>query len=114
MAKEDSACAVACHASGYAKLPGQQGLPALQARLEQPALPGRRAQPARPDLPGRQEQPVFPAPPAQPVRREQPAQPGRPARQEQPGPLLRQYMHNTEIAVTMRLSTILKTLKQPL
>lgn len=32
-------------------------------------------------------------------------------RQEQ---LLRQYMHNTEIAVTMRLSTILKTIKQPL
>ena len=34
-----------------------------------------------------------------------------------PGPvdlLLRQYMHNTEIAVTMRLSTILKTIKQPL
>ena len=30
------------------------------------------------------------------------------------GPLLRQYMHNTEIAVTMRLSTILKTIKQPL
>ena len=29
-------------------------------------------------------------------------------------PLLRQYMHNTEIAVTMRLSTILKTIKQPL
>lgn len=28
--------------------------------------------------------------------------------------LLRQYMHNTEIAVTMRLSTILKTIKQPL
>lgn len=33
------------------------------------------------------------------------------ARREQ---LLRQYMHNTEIAVTMRLSTILKTIKQPL
>lgn len=30
------------------------------------------------------------------------------------GRLLRQYMHNTEIAVTMRLSTILKTIKQPL
>lgn len=30
------------------------------------------------------------------------------------GLLLRQYMHNTEIAVTMRLSTILKTIKQPL
>ena len=28
--------------------------------------------------------------------------------------LLRQYLHNTEIAVTMRLSTILKTIKQPL
>ena len=28
--------------------------------------------------------------------------------------LLRQYMHYTEIAVTMRLSTILKTIKQPL
>ena len=28
--------------------------------------------------------------------------------------LLRQYMHNTEIAVTMRLSTSLKTIKQPL
>lgn len=28
--------------------------------------------------------------------------------------LLRQYMHNTENAVTMRLSTILKTIKQPL
>lgn len=28
--------------------------------------------------------------------------------------MLRQYMHNTEIAVTMRLSTILKTIKQPL
>lgn len=33
------------------------------------------------------------------------------SRQEE---LLRQYMHNTEIAVTMRLSTILKTIKQPL
>ena len=32
----------------------------------------------------------------------------------QPELLLRQYMHNTEIAVTMRLSTILKTIKQPL
>lgn len=31
-----------------------------------------------------------------------------------PALLLRQYMHNTEIAVTMRLSTILKTIKQPL
>lgn len=28
--------------------------------------------------------------------------------------LLRQYMHNTRNAVTMRLSTILKTIKQPL
>lgn len=43
-----------------------------------------------------------------------------PVRQEQRDPqaprerLLRQYMHNTEIAVTMRLSTILKTIKQPL
>lgn len=33
---------------------------------------------------------------------------------DQQGLLLRQYMHNTEIAVTMRLSTILKTIKQPL
>lgn len=33
---------------------------------------------------------------------------------ERRGRLLRQYMHNTEIAVTMRLSTILKTIKQPL
>ena len=33
---------------------------------------------------------------------------------ELPEQLLRQYMHNTEIAVTMRLSTILKTIKQPL
>lgn len=31
-----------------------------------------------------------------------------------PALLLRQYMHNTENAVTMRLSTILKTIKQPL
>lgn len=28
--------------------------------------------------------------------------------------LLRQYMHNKENAVTMRLSAILKTIKQPL
>ena len=34
--------------------------------------------------------------------------------QQRPTRLLRQYMHNTEIAVTMRLSTILKTIKQPL
>ena len=36
------------------------------------------------------------------------------AQREQSAQLLRQYMHNTEIAVTMRLSTILKTIKQPL
>ena len=35
-------------------------------------------------------------------------------REERQEQLLRQYMHNTEIAVTMRLSTILKTIKQPL
>lgn len=35
-------------------------------------------------------------------------------REELQARLLRQYMHNTEIAVTMRLSTILKTIKQPL
>ena len=39
---------------------------------------------------------------------------GQPESQELPVLLLRQYMHNTEIAVTMRLSTILKTIKQPL
>lgn len=47
-------------------------------------------------------------------------EPGPQGPQGEPGPrgpqgeLLRQYMHNTEIAVTMRLSTILKTIKQPL
>lgn len=45
------------------------------------------------------------------VRQEQQVQPESSVRREQ---LLRQYMHNTEIAVTMRLSTILKTIKQPL
>ena len=59
----------------------------------------RRDHAAVPDLRARQ---------ARPVRREQ--REG----QEQPARLLRQYMHNTEIAVTMRLSTILKTIKQPL
>lgn len=56
-----------------------------------------------------------------PVRRQaqqvQQAPQERPVQQEllvQREPLLRQYMHNTEIAVTMRLSTILKTIKQPL
>lgn len=46
--------------------------------------------------------------------REQPVRQELPAQQEQRELLLRQYMHNTEIAVTMRLSTILKTIKQPL
>ena len=45
------------------------------------------------------------------VLRDRRASRDRPVR---PVPLLRQYMHNTEIAVTMRLSTILKTIKQPL
>ena len=36
------------------------------------------------------------------------------ASRDRPALLLRQYMHNTENAVTMRLSTILKTIKQPL
>lgn len=45
------------------------------------------------------------------VRQEPPGRPVPKGRQER---LLRQYMHNTEIAVTMRLSTILKTIKQPL
>ena len=45
------------------------------------------------------------------VRLEPRVQPESSVRREQ---LLRQYMHNTEIAVTMRLSTILKTIKQPL
>ena len=40
--------------------------------------------------------------------------PARRVLQVLPALLLRQYMHNTEIAVTMRLSTILKTIKQPL
>lgn len=48
------------------------------------------------------------------VRLEQRVQPESSVRREQQELLLRQYMHNTEIAVTMRLSTILKTIKQPL
>lgn len=48
------------------------------------------------------------------VRQEPRVQRESSVRREQQEPLLRQYMHNTEIAVTMRLSTILKTIKQPL
>ena len=55
--------------------------------------------------------PVRPAPPVLLVLLAQLAPPVLLVRQVL---LLRQYMHNTEIAVTMRLSTILKTIKQPL
>lgn len=51
---------------------------------------------------------------ASPEIRDPPGLPEPRARQAPPVLLLRQYMHNTEIAVTMRLSTILKTIKQPL
>ena len=64
-----------------------------------------------------QEQQAPPARLARQERQEQQARQAPPARQVQQEPrepLLRQYMHNTEIAVTMRLSTILKTIKQPL
>ena len=64
--------------------PGQRALRALRVPLDRLALLGLRVRRA---LPGLRALRV---------------------------PLLRQYMHNTEIAVTMRLSTILKTIKQPL
>ena len=67
--------------------PGQRGLRVLRVRLDRPALPGLR---------GRLGLLALTVLRALRVR------------------LLRQYMHNTEIAVTMRLSTILKTIKQPL
>ena len=62
-------------------------------------------QPDRPEQQERQDQPDRP---------EQREKTERQERQDRPEQLLRQYMHNTEIAVTMRLSTILKTIKQPL
>ena len=61
-----------------------------------------------PGRPGQREPTGLPDRPGQPDRLAQPEQLGLLAQ------LLRQYMHNTEIAVTMRLSTILKTIKQPL
>ena len=67
--------------------------PDLPALLDLPALPGLPAIPDPPDLPDPLDLPGLPGLPVL---------------------LLRQYMHNTEIAVTMRLSTILKTIKQPL
>lgn len=70
-----------------------------------PALLVRRVPRAPPGLL------VLPDPLAQRVPPDLPALPGQPVLLDL---LLRQYMHNTEIAVTMRLSTILKTIKQPL
>ena len=79
-----------------------------QAPLELPVPRERRE--AREQLAPRERREARErqAPPGLPVLRER-----REAR-EQLALLLRQYMHNTEIAVTMRLSTILKTIKQPL
>ena len=77
-------------------------LPALLVRQARQAQRVRRVPRAPPGLL------VLPDPLAQRVPPDLPALPG------QPVLLLRQYMHNTEIAVTMRLSTILKTIKQPL
>ena len=76
-----------------------------------PALLVRRVPRAPPGLL------VLPDPLAQRVPPDLPALPGQPVLLDLlglPVQLLRQYMHNTEIAVTMRLSTILKTIKQPL
>ena len=70
-----------------------------------PALLVRRVPRAPPGLL------VLPDPLAQRVPPDLPALPGQPVLLDL---LLRQYMHNTEIAVTMRLSTILKTIKHPL
>lgn len=70
-----------------------------------PALLVRRVPRAPPGLL------VLPDPLAQRVPPDLPALPGQPVLLDL---LLRQYMHNTENAVTMRLSTILKTIKQPL
>lgn len=77
-------------------LTGLQDLPGLRVLTGLPDLQGLRALTGLPDLQG------------QPALLELPVLP------EPQDLLLRQYMHNTEIAVTMRLSTILKTIKQPL
>ena len=83
------------------------------ARLQnRPALPARRVPPEPPGQWGRRELQGRPGRQEPPGQRELQGPPGQP---EAPRELLlRQYMHNTEIAVTMRLSTILKTIKQPL
>ena len=80
-------------------------LPALLVRQARRARRVRRVPRAPPGLL------VLPDPLAQRVPPDLPALPGQPVLLDL---LLRQYMHNTEIAVTMRLSTILKTIKQPL
>lgn len=80
-------------------------LPALLVRQARQAQRVRRVPRAPPGLL------VLPDPLAQRVPPDLPALPGQPVLLDL---LLRQYMHNTEIAVTMRLSTILKTIKQPL
>lgn len=80
-------------------------LPDLPALLVRQARRVRRVPRAPPGLL------VLPDPLAQRVPPDLPALPGQPVLLDL---LLRQYMHNTEIAVTMRLSTILKTIKQPL
>lgn len=74
-------------------------------------LPDPLAQRVPPDLPALPGQPVLLDLLGLPVQLERRVPP---ALRAPPVPLLRQYMHNTEIAVTMRLSTILKTIKQPL
>ena len=108
---------------------GRPGLPVRRVLPVQPELLVQLAQTVRWDRPGRRAlmvqlaQLVRPAqrelleqlaPLAQLVRTARLVLPDRQARLVQPALLLRQYMHNTEIAVTMRLSTILKTIKQPL
>lgn len=88
--------------------PGLLVLPDPLAQRVPPDLPALPGQPVLLDLLGLPVQLERRVPPA---LRAPPVPPALPA---QRALLLRQYMHNTEIAVTMRLSTILKTIKQPL
>ena len=88
-----------------AVLPGPWARPAVPARGDPWVVPGQPAPRVPPAPPGNRGLSVL---------RDLPAIRALPALPARLGQLPRQYMHNKENAVTMRLSAILKTIKQPL